>query len=166
MDNRKSSGFSIGNTLGDAHRKSIVYLSVLSPPTLLYLLVVVPYAWNNQPVSRFFGLPKNDATAVLIDLCIAALPILAVIAGYLMLLGRQRRAARGVFLAEFEAADLVRARHNPNIVYAVLERGPDGGVERMQAVWSMEGRCRDGAVYENVDAAGVSPFDKEIFLDG
>lgn len=133
---------------------------------MLYLLVVMPHAWNNQPVSNFLGLPKNDANSLLLDLCVAALPIVGVIAGYLAILRRKQRQARKNFLDEFEGSELVRARYNPNILYKVLSRTPEGGIEKMQVVWSIKGRCRGGTIYEDVDEAGVSDFDADRFLNG
>lgn len=166
VENSERKDFSIGRSFATTTRTTLVFTAVLAPPTLLYLAVAVPYFWNNQPISGLIGLAKNDASSLLLDLCVAALPVVGLLAVYGIFLKKKKTLIRKDFIAGFEDSDLVRARINPDIIYQILSRRSDESIDKMQVVWAPDGRCTNGTIYEDVDEAGVLHFDADRFLNG
>lgn len=164
MKKREQEGFSFGSTFADVAGKTTTWYFVLAPPTLLYLGVALHVAWNIQPISGLLGLPRNQAASLLLDLCIVMLPLVGAIAKYLIWLNKKEQLVRKKFIAEFEGSELVLAATNHNLVYSVLTRGPEKGIDKMQVVWTPDGRCANGAIYENVDEISVQKFDAIRFL--
>lgn len=121
-------------------------------------------AWNIRPTSRLLGLPEKQAGSLLLDLCIVMLPLVGVIATYLIRLIKKEKLVRKEFIAEFGGDELVQASTNHNLIYNVLTRGPDASIDRMQVVWTPNGRCVNGKIYENVANSGIRKFDAIRFL--
>ena len=159
-------GISVSSTFAAAARKTTEWLFVLAPLTLLYLGVALPAALISQPIARLFGLPRGDAGSLLLDLCIAALPIVAAIAVYLSLLKKKQRLQRKALVDEYNASELVQARTNRNLIYRILDQRADNSVSKIQVVWTPDGRCERGTIYDDVDVGAVSTFDAALFLSG
>lgn len=158
--------FNLGGSISDVNRKGTVWYFVLAPITLLYLLVVFKVALSARPISRLMGLPANFAEAILLDICVLVLPLVAAIFAYLHWRTAQQRLVREAFMREFEARDLVASAFNRNLIYVVLERGPEGTILKAQAVWTADGRCSEPKIYEDIDAASVTAFDAKQFAEG
>ncbi len=161
---RHDDRFSIGKTHADFVRKTTTWSAVLAVPTLAYLGISFYLVGKFSPAVRVFGLNEGYAETLLLDLIIVAAPLCVVLAGYLMRLKQHQRKERQVFVAAFDADDLVRSRYNRNLVYRVIERDDDGAIRQMQVVWTPQGRCQAGKVYEGVDALAVIPFVQDDFL--
>lgn len=164
LKKREQEGFSFGSTFADVARKATTWYFVLAPLTLLYLGVALHVAWNIQPISGLLELPRNQAASLLLDLFIVMLPLVGAVAKYLSWLTKKEQLVRKEFITEFEGSELVLAATNHNLVYSVLTRGPEKGIDKMQVVWTPDGRCANGAIYENVDEISVQKFDAIRFL--
>jgi len=159
LKKRNQGGILVGRTFADVVRKTTVWYFVFAPLTVLYLGIAVHVAWNIKPISRLLGLPENQPSALLLDLCVVMLPLVGAITGYLFWVNKTEKLARNEFIAEFEGRELVQATTNHNLVYTVLTRGPDESIDKMQVVWTPDGRCANGAIYENIDEISVQQFD-------
>lgn len=164
MKKHEQEGISIGHTFADVARKTTTWYFTLAPLTLLYLGIALHVAWNIQPISRLLGLPRNQVVSLLLDLCIVMLPLVGAIAKYIIWLNKKEKLVRKEFITEFEGSELVQAATNHNLIYNVLSRGPDESIDKMQVVWTPDGRYANGAIYENVDEIGVLKFDAIRFL--
>lgn len=166
MKRRKQDDFSIGGTYAAVGRKSTMWFFVLAAPTLIYIVIAVQIVWKFQPISSLFGLPKHNATALLVDLCFVMLPIVGAIAGYLKWLNSKEQHSRMQFCFDFDGHDLVQAANNRNLVYHVLQRSEDGSVKRMQIIWTPDGRQENGKICGDVVDSAALTFNETRFLKG
>ncbi len=91
-------------------------------------------------------------------------PLVAAIAMYLFLLKKKKLSERKEFVVEFEGRELVQANVNRNLVYRVLARRPDNSIAKIQVVWTSDGRCEHGVIYDDIDETSVSDFNPVRFL--
>lgn len=152
----------MGGALSRSARKYTVWAFTLGPLTLLYLYLALPFFLTHRPLSRVVDDP---ALGLLFDMALAAAPVIAALWLYVAASGRAAHRRRADFVASFAGADLMQARFNPNLVYQVRARGDDGGRGRIRVIWTADGECRNGRVYDGVDADGLAPFDRDRFLN-
>ena len=160
----QNNDFSIGKTYADVMQKSLVWCAVLVFPTLAYLRAALYFVQEYSPAVHILGFTQGYAETLLLDLIIVAAPMCIVLAIYLRRIRQGQSKKREMFVAAFHEEDLVRSMNNRNDVYHVIARGEDGEIRQMQVVWTPNGPCDEGRIYEGVDPHAVVPFISAEFL--
>ncbi|MDC0136595.1 hypothetical protein OAI26_08130 [Sulfitobacter sp.] len=85
----------------------MIWAAIFVPATLIYLALVIAFVRFTKGASRLFGLAPKTAEAVLVDLLVAALPLVVVIAVSLRVLSNRRRLQRRAFITAHDPHNLV-----------------------------------------------------------
>ncbi len=155
-----------GNNYTKVIRKTNKWVAIFAPITLIYLATAFYVMFNYQPVSRFFPFPSKSAESLSIDLIFVVAPLVGAIAYYVANLNNTQSETRRKFILDYQNSDLVYQGHNHNLIYLVLERNSSDSVTKMQVVWTSDGRCIGGKVYEEVVGTNIIKFDPARFEKG
>lgn len=164
MEPRQGNRFSIGATRARSARNTMIWYCVLAPPTLIYLGIALHVALNIQPLSRYLPNIFGQIESLVLYLILTVLPLVALMACYVRRLTRKAKLARGEFVIEFDGRDLVQSAYNRNLIYLVLTRKADLGIQKMRVVWTADGRCEHGGEYGEVGENSVVKFDADNFV--
>ncbi|WP_411889310.1 hypothetical protein [Yoonia sp. SDW83-1] len=154
----------IGSAVANASRRTTVWYFVLAPVVLAYLGAAFYLVADTRPLSRLFQLSPTHAEAWLVDLILVALPLLGAIAAYIYRKNASDMQRRHNFLAAFAGRELVQARHNPNLIYAVLDTATGPDKITIQLVWTPDGPHRGKDIYADMNREQVAPLDQQHFL--
>lgn len=157
MRSRRPSGPSIGKSLRQVSGKGVIWAAVFVPATLIYLALVIAFVRVTKGASRLFGLAPTIAEAILVDLLVAALPLVVVIAVYLRVLSNRRRLQRRAFIAAHDPHNLVSLPYYPALIY--LREGV-----QLRIVWNADGQVEGGALYPLPQDIALKPFDAAHFI--
>ena len=145
----------IGQTLARVQGNAITWLAVLLPLSLASIFGILYFVREIRGASRLLGLPQSSAEAVLVDLCVASLPVIVVIAVYLRQIKQARTRLRTVFLAAHEGQLLVQLPAFPSLVY-------QQSADRLVLVWNADGPVSGGPAYP-LPETPLRPLDRDRF---
>ena len=134
-----------------------VLLAMLAPLTLLYLSGAFYFVREIRGASDLLGLIPSSAEALLVDMFVAALPMIGVIAAYMRFLARKRQQRRVAFVASMAGETLVHVPSYPALIYRMQD-------EQMQIVWNGDGPVAQGQHYPVPSGITLRPFNSDHFI--
>lgn len=133
------------------------WIATLVPLTLIYLYGAFYFVRDIRGASQLLGLTPSSAEAMLVDLIIAAMPMIGIIAVYMRYLAGKRRQRRVAFIAAMAGETLVHMPTYPALVYRMHG-------EQMQIVWNGDGSVPSGESYPVPSDITLRAFDSDHFI--
>ncbi|AXI48276.1 hypothetical protein C1J03_21140 [Sulfitobacter sp. SK012] len=93
-------------------------------------------------------------------------PLVGATAYYVKRLNSSQREIRQKFTLNYQNCDLLYHPPNSNQIYLAIDRNGSDIVRKMQVIWTPEGRCIGGKIYDVVDGADLRKFDAARFEKG
>jgi hypothetical protein len=133
------------------------WIATLVPLTLAYLYCAFYFVREVKGASKLLLLTPNSSEAVLVDLIVAALPMIGIITVYIRFLTRNRHQRRVAFVAVMAGETLVHVPTYPALIYRMQD-------EQMQIVWNGDGPVVQGQYYPVPSDVTLRPFNTDHFI--